>query len=183
MLQSSYSQMSVVSFPEFKGRDMYMHTLDLSFAVMPEGYEDYLQPVLKLCSKANRTSGLVHITIDEKRVEKGMSQRRPGAHVDGCFMKTFWGHPDWLHYCNNIPFSRMSVIVASSIPGCIAYPGNFAGTPKNDGDLEHIRGQLPLGDLLPANTGFLLSPDCVHESKIFNEPVNRQFLRIALENH
>ena len=31
----------------------------------------------------------------------------------------------------------------------------------------------------PPNQGYLLSPDCVHESMIFNQPTQRTFLRIA----
>ena len=49
------------------------------------------------------------------------------------------------------------MIVAASVPGCIAYEGA----------------------LLPAATGYLLSPDCVHESKVFDQPTTRSFLRIA----
>ena len=125
------------------------------------------------------------MTVDEKIVQPGMSQRRPGAHVDGCFLPTEmrWGHPDpgpaWAHYCNNVPMDRMSIIVAASVPGCIVYDGNFKGDPASDGDMEHIRDQLGPGYLLPAGVGYLLSPDCIHESMVFQEPTKRTFLRIA----
>ena len=91
-----------------------------------------------------------------------------------------WYHPSprWNHYCNHVPIKRMQVIVASSVSGCKAWKGFYKGEPKNDGDLS----DLHLGDgvVLPANTGYLLSPDCIHESMIFNKPTKRSFLRIAL---
>ena len=76
----------------------------------------------------------------------------------------------------------MTIIVAASVPGCIVYDGKFEGEPASDGDLEHIRGQLGPGYLLAANRGYLLSPDCVHESMVFESPTKRTFLRIAFQD-
>ena len=68
-----------------------MHTFNpVRNPVMAEGYEDYLEPVKALCQAAealtNNPIHEAHMTVDEKVVQPGMSQRRPGAHVDGCFM-------------------------------------------------------------------------------------------------
>lgn len=184
MLISSYRELGPVVLPQWRGRQKYMHTFDAASPVMSEGFEDYRPAVALLCAKAGHR-GIAHMTVDEKIVQPGMSQRRPGAHVDGCFMPQAmgWGHPGpgWNHYCNNLPIARMAVIVAASVPGCIAYPGLFDAEPQNDGDLEHIRPYLGAGVRLPACEGFLLSPDCVHESVRFTEPTKRTFLRIALE--
>jgi hypothetical protein len=49
---------------------------------------------------------------------------------------------------------------------------------KEDGDLSHL--VLGEGEILPANVGYLLSPDCVHESMILGADTKRTFLRIAL---
>lgn len=188
MLNSQYAQLCPVQLP-YAGRQKYMHTLDLAAPVMAEGFEDYLEPVTALCRAAGAICGIAHMTVDEKMVEAGMSQRRPRPHVDGCFMplQSRWGHPGpgpgWLHYCNDIgagPIQRMPIIVAASVPGCRAWRGVFDGQPASDGDLSHIAGQLGDGEVLPANVGYLLSPDCVHESMIFDRPTRRTFLRIAL---
>ena len=187
MLDSHYTALGAVTLPSWQGRQRYMATFDTDSFSMPEGYEDYREPVKTLCRAAG-FEGVAHMTVDEKIVRPGMSQRRPGAHVDGRFMveECRWGNPDppspWAHYCNRIPVDRMAVIVASDVPGCIAYPGRFDAMPKGDGDLEHIRDRLGSGDLLPAPAGFLLSPDCVHESRIFHEATKRVFLRLALED-
>lgn len=189
MLHSNYRSLCAVNLP-YQGRRHYMHSFDLAAPVMREGYEDYLEPVLALCRAAGATQGAAHMTVDEQVVRAGRSQRRPRPHVDGCFMPqaSMWGHPpgpgpSWLHYCNDIgrgPIARMAVIVAASAEGCKAWRGIFNGQPKDDGDLTHIADQLGEGEVLPANIGYLLAPDCVHESMIFAEETKRTFLRIAL---
>ncbi len=185
MLNSDYRELGAVVLP-YAGRQKYMHTFDLSGPVMPEGFEDYLGPVKSLCFAAGAFQGLAHMTVDEKIVTAGMSQRRPKPHVDGCFVpsRQVWGHdpsPGWLHGCNNIAledFRRMPVIVASSVVGCRAWRGVFDATPGSDGDLSHLL--FGEGEILPANVGYLLSADCVHESMIQAASVRRSFLRIAL---
>lgn len=218
ILYSDYRSLGSVKIPlPTRGRQLRYHTFDLSNVTMPEGYEDYLPVVQHLCAQAGAFEGEATATVDEKVVLAGMSQRRPGPHVDGCFVAAapvvirrsdikldswyhpapapmsggYWGHGGgsggWLHNCNNIPgksLARMPVIVASSVPGCVAWKGFFFGEPKNDGDLSHLKNQLESNpcELLHANTGFLLSPDCIHESKRFDVDTPRTFLRIALPN-
>jgi hypothetical protein len=186
MLNSDYQPLCPVALP-YLGRQKYMHSFDLAVPVMAAGFEDYLGPVTALCRAAGAASGIAHMTVDEKIIHAGMSQRRPRPHVDGCFIPANmdWSHPQpaWAHYCNNIgagPIQRMSVIVAASVPGCRVWRGQFDGQPAIDGDLSHIADQLDAGEVLPANVGYLLSPDCVHESMIFDAPTQRTFLRVAL---
>ena len=121
-LNSSYAHLGAIKLPVWQGRQRYMHTFNPQSPVMAEGYEDYLATVTALCLAAedltNHPIHEVHMTVDEKIVQPGMSQRRDGAHVDGCFMPVLqvWGHPEpkpfWAHYCNNLPIPRMSIIVA-----------------------------------------------------------------------
>lgn len=183
MLNSDYRPLCKVTLP-YVGRQKYMHSFDLAKPIMAEGFEDYLESVVALCKAANAFTGMAHMTVDEKIVQAGMSQRKPKPHVDGCFIpaKMNWSHPipAWNHYCNNIPVSRMPIIVAASVSGCRAWRGQFDAQPTEQGDLSHIADQLGEGEVLPANMGYWLSPDCVHESMIFDRPVERTFLRIAL---
>lgn len=188
MLHSNYQPLCAVRLP-YQGRQHYMHSFDLAAPKMRTGFEDYLEPVVALCRVAGAVLGIAHMTVDEKVVRAGMSQRRPRPHVDGCFMPeaSRWGHPGpgpgWLHVCNDIgrgPIQRMAVIVAASAPGCRVWRGKFDGEPKDDGDLSHIASQLGKGIVLPSGIGYLLSPDCVHESIVFAEDTQRTFLRIAL---
>lgn len=122
------------------------------------------------------------MTVDEKIVGAGMSQRRPGPHVDGKFnikaVKWGGGGGGWNHSCNLVPTSRTPIIVAASVSGCRAWEGDFDAIPRDDGDLSHVN--LGPGVVLPANHGFLLSGDCIHESMVFEKDTKRTFLRIAL---
>lgn len=186
MLNSNYRELCPVALP-YQGRQKYMHSFDLADPEMANEFQDYLQPVLALTRAAGATRGIAHMTVDEKIVEAGMSQRRPRPHVDGCFRPEIgrWGGGGggWLHYCNDIGASevgRMPIIVAASVSGCRAWRGLFDGRPAPDGDLTHIADQLGDGEVLPAGVGYLLSPDCVHESMLFDRPTQRTFLRIAL---
>lgn len=184
MLKSRFTELCTVDLP-YQGRQEYMVPFDLSDICLPQHLSDYVGIVKDLCKAAKAVAGKAYLTIDEKVVERGCTQRRPHPHVDGCFLPEFgrWGgHPNpgghWNHYCNCVPVARMPVIVASSVPGCKAWEGDFDAEPKNDGDLQHL--QLGEGTLLPANTGYLLSPDCVHESLPMEKTTERTFIRIAL---
>lgn len=186
-LRSTYYRLGAIALPPSQGRQLRYHTFDLARPVMPKGFEDYLLPVTTLRGFAGAFKGEAHLTVDEKIIEPGMSQRRPRPHVDGCFQITpqgmSWGGGAWLHYCNDVGASaigRMPVIVAASVPGCKAWKGVFNGRPAPDGDLSHIADQLGQGEVLPAGVGYLLSPDCVHESLTFDQRTLRTFIRIAL---
>ncbi len=188
-LLSTYRPLGPVVFPVPSGRQLRYHTFDLENIQLPSDYEDYLEMIRDLCWEANAKTGEAHLTVDEKIIEAGMSQRRPGPHVDGCFRidggRANWGggRDNWLHYCNDVgatAIGRMAVIIAASVPGCRAWKGLFTGRPAKDGDLSHITDQLGEGEVLPANVGFLLSPSCVHESMLFDKNTLRSFIRIAL---
>lgn len=176
ILRSTYTDLGEISLPEWTGRRLYMHTFDPARPVMASGFEDYLETVAALCAAANVQTDEAHMTVDEIIVPAGESQRRGGVHVEGRYIPTMrcWG--GWSHHA-----LRMSAIVAASAPGCIVYKGEFVGTPKKDGDLEHIRDQLGGGYILPANRAFLMGPDCIHESIAVDEsePTKRTFFRVV----
>lgn len=188
VLRSSYRPLVVVQFPKYLGRQVRYHAFDLARPTLPTGYDDYLPLVAALCRAAGAVEGEAYLTVDEKDILAGMSQRRPRPHVDGCFRRdgdtmSWGGGGGWLHYCNDVGAStvgRMAVIVAASVAGCRAWKGCFHGRPAKDGDLSHIAEQLGEGEVLPANVGYLLSPDCVHESMTFERQTLRSFIRIAL---
>lgn len=190
VLHSSYMRLVPIMFPPFSGRQQRYHAFDLAHIEMPHGFDDYGPSVSALCSAAGAVTGEAYLTVDEKVILAGASQRRPRPHVDGCFRvmgdQASWGGGGgggWLHYCNDVgasPIGRMAVIVVASVSGCRAWAGRFVGRPAKDGDLSHIADQLGPGEILPPNVGYLLSPDCVHESMTFDQQVIRSFIRIAL---
>lgn len=184
MLHSNFRPLVDVKLP-FQGRQIYMHSFEIQKPHFPAGYEDYWWPVINLVRAAGLEKGTVHMTVDEKVLLPGGTHRRPGPHVDGCFMPTqqAWGHGGggWKHNCNNVEAAypgRMPVIVAASVQGCRVWKGEFDTEPKEDGDLSHL--SLGEGEILLPNRGYLLSPDCVHESMPMLTETPRTFLRIAL---
>lgn len=194
ILYSDFTRLAPIVLPPYQGRQLRYHAFELTHPEMPVGYNDYLDAVSALVNAAGVgpwTPGeMAYLTVDEKVIQAGGSQRRPKPHVDGCFRqigdKMSWGGGGgggWLHYCNDVgatQIGRMPVIVAASVPGCRAWRGIFKGRPAPDGDLSHIADQLDKGYVLPAHVGYLLSPDCVHESMTFEQETLRTFIRIAL---
>lgn len=181
MLNSFAIPLNAVTLPQCEGRQFYMHAFDLANPVMPEGFADYLKPVVDLCRAAGAMVGTAYMTVDEKFLRAGETQRKPKPHVDGCFKPASvkgWSHGGWNHSCNIVPFKRMPVIVASSVSACKVWEGQFDAQPKEDGDLSHV--ELGDGAMVPANVGYLLSPDCIHESLPMTHDTARTFLRIAL---
>ena len=161
-----------------------MATTNGDLVQLPEQISVYNEVVQQLCDELSY-KGIIHVTIDEKIVHSGCTQRKPELHVDGRFTGTDWSHtpgPGWNHYCNELPIPRMSVAVASSLARCKVYNGIFIGTPSEQGDLSHIRDQVGEGSLVPANEWHLLSPDCVHESLPFDADAKRSFIRVAFED-
>lgn len=86
MLRSNFQHIGPVDFPEWQGRQLHMHPLYTFNPVMPTGYEDYLIMVRNLLLRAAHSGGRVYLTVDEKIIMPGQSQRRPGAHVDGTWI-------------------------------------------------------------------------------------------------
>lgn len=184
MLNSHFAPLVGVALPGAAlGRQHYMHPFDVANPTVPEGFEDYLPAIKALIAASGVTSGTAYLTVDEKLMKAGETQRKPRPHVDGCFIPSMrgWGHGGggggWNHSCNIIP-GRMAVIVASTVAACMAWTGQFDATPKPDGDLSHV--ELGAGTLLDANMGYLLSPDCIHESLPMTHDTERTFIRIAL---
>lgn len=183
ILHSESKFIKPIVFPEYKGRQHYMATTSGVSVELPDHISEYNKEVQELCDALNY-KGLIHVTIDEKVVKKGASQRKPELHVDGRFTGSMWGHPSpaWNHFCNEVPIPRMSVAVASTLARCKVYTGTFEGVPSIQGDLSHIRNQVGEGQLVPANEWHLLSPDCVHESLPFESDAERSFIRVAFED-
>ena len=151
---------------------------------LSEGVAIYEKEVQNLCDFL-KYDGIIHVTIDEKFIEAGKTQRKPELHVDGRFTGMSWAHPSpgWNHFCNELPLPRMAVAIASSLPKCRVYHGRFDAEPNHQGDLSHIRNQVGEGSLVPANEWHLLSPDCVHESMAFDSSAKRSFIRVAFEEN
>lgn len=187
MLHSYYQSIGKIALP-FQQRQVYMAEIDLETPMLANAIRDYEDIVINLCNSVGAYHGKAYVTVDEQHLKMGDTQRKPGPHVDGRYLKSIqhWGHEDpgghWNHSCNVIP-NRMAVIVASTVPLCRAWEGDFNGLPRITGDCQHVlddAGVLDDFKRLNANEAYLLSPDCIHESMSAIRDCARTFLRIAL---
>ena len=184
ILNSSSRYIKAAVLPNFNSLQHYMAKTNSNKVVLPNNIKHYEPIVQDLCSTLNY-DGIIHVTVDEKLVKKGKTQRKPELHVDGRFSGMDWSHPypGWNHVCNELPIPRMSVAVISNLARCKVYHGKFEATPSEQGDLSHIRHLVGDGKLVPANEWHLLTPDCVHESLPFEVDAERIFVRVAFETH
>ena len=74
VLQSQYRELCPVTLP-YDDRQLYMHTFMAQVPGVLRGYGDYLPIVTSLCRAVGAT-GVAHMTVDEKWVPEGWSQRR-----------------------------------------------------------------------------------------------------------
>ena len=125
-----------------------------------------------------------YLTIDERFVQAGTIQRNPGLHVDGMYQGTFagpWSHTDpgsWGSVGNGM------LIVSNVSQSVAVYTGDFSGSPINDGDCEHLRGQLVGKKMILPKAGEVIWADGlnVHESLPMIASGVRQFIRISMPN-
>lgn len=185
MLESYFKRLGPVFLPSpYNGRQVYMQMIDAAKPSLPDFLEDYLDFVKCVLSDIGLKSGKVYMTVDEKIVRAGESQRKPHPHVDGHFYPELGKRSHgggWNHYCNGIPVDRMPVIVASDTGHTSLWEGKFDVKPESDGDLSHATEELGGADCIALGSyAYALSPDCVHESPVFDEDTPRTFVRLAL---
>lgn len=118
-----------------------------------------------------------YLTVDEKVVETDQTHRRAGLHVDGGTsrgMDRGWGG-------GGRPWAANGMLTVSSHIGCRAWAQDFSGEPEEEGNCEHLRGQLTSdGTLLTPGVVYWLGALCVHESTPQPSPVRRQFVRLSM---
>src|ERR1700744_3020663 len=93
LLDSNYKKLIPVDLP-FSGKSVYMHPIEMDNPQMPSGFEGYLKPVQSLLESLGlcKFSETAFVTVDEKYVEAGLTQRRPKPHIDGKWIPSLYGH-------------------------------------------------------------------------------------------
>ena len=122
-----------------------------------------------------------YLTIDEKFVTAGTTQRNPGKHVDGMYKGEIAGA--WGGGGGSWGSTGNGMLVASNTDDlCSAWEGGFEGTPVGDGDCEHLSSQCTDERKVDMKQGdvFWMDGLAVHESHATTEDVDRQFIRISL---
>jgi hypothetical protein len=142
--------------------------------------------------------GVAYLTIDEKVVEEGKTQRQRGLHVDGIgadgqldtgiwaihsyrnFVASMWqeGAQKWQHSASGIG----GMITVSNPAGCRAWYKDFEGKIDNNGDCEALRAKFPESEstVFEAGVAYWCGATCVHESLPMQENTQRTFVRLSM---
>lgn len=173
--------------------ELSMIPFDLaSMAGLPSDLVDIAVRMLKGIS---HEGGTAFFTIHGKRLKKGETLRRGGAHIDGNYdphVMTFGGG-GWKvgqdgrpvgHPVHDRQFNQTTggIILASNYHACNGWIGEYDGTPEKGGDCTHFDLDEPFK--LESNTVYYGNNHFIHESLPMNDDVHRVFARITMpEKH
>lgn len=185
MITSLIRPVGSVVLPAFAGTRLYMRPHRLGERVRVPENPDFEAPVEEMLRHIPQDGTLVHLTMDQKAVQFGMTHRRPGTHIDGNYdvQARGWGswvipdgmtHPEWTN--------KGGFIMASDYASCRAWVGDVAGMPGLNGDCEHMLDKLEGLEtfMLESNQIYLGNSTCVHKPLPLDKQVNRTLIRITL---
>lgn len=179
-MKSEITKGSTVTFPEFKGTQLYMQRLDGTLR-LPAAYRDYQPTVDQMLRHVDTTGVPVFVTIDERELAAGETHRRPGAHIDGVWNEEMQTHGRQGGHIMEFPDARAgTVLLAASDLGCVGYPGEFATEAGHGGDMEHVRHLLGTGEALVAHKVYVLNQCGVHESVPVTQACKRTLIRVSV---
>lgn len=178
-------------YPAFSGvRIMMMpfhaHDVAESLPTLLDSYKPLLQAMIDRAPNhvVFPTDATAYLTIDEMYLAPGVIQRKPSLHVDGMYqgeLSGAWGGGGggWGSVGNGMLLSSNTDNL------CKMWTGKFDGLPINDGECDHLRGELPSKEMYSFQAGDVIWADglLVHESYPAQHAVHRQFVRVSLPNN
>lgn len=194
MITSKVKMLGAFNLPAFAGDQLYMHPIDIGGNWnLPASLARWVPYIQRMLDMAPTIKGRAFVTIDQKEVKQGHSQRRPGPHVDGNFIFDWGGGGGWLtgengrilepadhrlQYCS----PRGGMLIASDFEACRAWRGRFDGEPGQGGNCEHMQDQINRAEAvnLQRNTAYWMNSTGIHESLPVYRTVQRSLLRITL---
>lgn len=169
---------SYLDFPEFTGeRIMMMPVILGKLDGIPEQYKTLIKSLYWRIER--RFYGEIgYLTIDEKELKAGETLRRGGLHVDGYYhgrCGAWGGGGGWGSVGNGM-------LTLSSTSHCRAYLGIIKGSPKDEGECDHLI--MPNeGVTFDAREVYWVDGACVHESLPVEEDTKRQFIRLSMPSN
>jgi hypothetical protein len=196
MIVSKVQFLAKFALPAFAGDQLYMHEIAIGEKwSLPPALVRWTDTVRAMLALAPGVQGRAFVTVDQREVKRGQSQRRPGPHVDGNYLFDWGGGGGggWLtgaagrqlepadhrlQYCS--PTGGM--LIASDYEACRAWRGRFDGEPDQGGNCEHMQEQINRAELVPlvANAAYWMNSTGIHESLPVRATVQRSLLRITL---
>lgn len=172
---------SPLVFPEFSNLRVMMMPVRLgSLDGVPANYHTLIRHLYSVMeSRFNGEIG--YLTIDEQSLEPGETLRRSGLHVDGYYHGVCgaWGGGSGGGTWGSVGNGMLTI---SSTSHCHAYLGIIDGTPKDEGECDHLT--MPnSGELFEAGHVYWVDGACVHESLPVTETTKRQFVRLSMPSN
>eukprot|EP00933_Yihiella_yeosuensis_P004380 TRINITY_DN108748_c0_g1_i1.p1 TRINITY_DN108748_c0_g1~~TRINITY_DN108748_c0_g1_i1.p1 ORF type:complete len:353 (-),score=59.75 TRINITY_DN108748_c0_g1_i1:171-1229(-) len=182
-----------VSFPEPCGININMMPFVMNRddnSSLPEEYHGYWPLIQRCLRDQSRCSSnqIGYLTIHESLVQKGVTQRRAGVHIESTKVLTKdaggrciehmhpWGMSlgkvtsGGLYMCSNVDDSCQVWDLGISDPLQVA---------AKHGCLEHLRDELGVGEQMKAGEMWWITDKTPHESLPLKEDAGRQFFRLV----
>jgi hypothetical protein len=178
---------SRVTFPAHTGERIYM----LPFK-QAEGLPFDLrcwQPTVDAMLDGIVTDLPIYLMVDQSRVRAGVTQRRPGVHIDGYWVPSSgdW-KGDW-NSTNRIGCHAVHItdgdlrpealLLASNISACAGYAGEWQGYAGKGGDCSHIDISRLKAVRYDANRCYAGNVTALHESLPVAVECDRTVVRLS----
>lgn len=192
MITSISKQLYRVQVPKFLGQ---IQTKEFDLETLKGVPQKFKASVRKMIEVLPIKKGIAFLTVDGKKIRKGISHRRGGKHIDGNFIpdKTEWGGgggngwkvggdgrslPPEIHKLS-YESKTGGMLIVSDYSSCKGWNGKFNGKANVGGDCSHIK--TGRGFKLKSNTVYYGNSQFIHESLPLNKNVHRTLIRINLD--
>lgn len=191
-MKSLVVEMNEINLPRIDG-EYAMIPFDLNtFDGLPERF---LSIAKEMMQGIKHCGGTAYLTLHGKKLKKGQTLRRGGAHIDGNYEPHVmsFGGGGWKvgeagrpvgHPVHERQFTKNTggIVLASNYQACNGWHGEYDGTPEKGGDCTHFKLDKPFA--LKANRIYYGNNHFIHESLPMAGDVHRVFARITLpEGH
>lgn len=181
-----------IDLPMIEG-EYPMLEFDLNtFEGLPERFLGIAKNMMK---GITHSGGRAYFTIHGKKLKKGQTLRRGGAHIDGNYEPHVmsFGGGGWKvgqegrepgHPVHERQFTKETggIVLASNYRACNGWIGEYEGIPQKGGDCTHFDLDEPF-ELQP-NQVYYGNNHFIHESLPMKDDVHRVFARITMpEDH
>ena len=162
-------------------------------------YGKFLGIAKEMMKGIRHKGGTAYFTIHGKKLKKGQTLRRGGAHIDGNYEPNLMdfggsgGSGGWKigeegrpvgHPVHERQFTAPNggIVLASNYQACNGWIGEYDGIPQKGGDCTHFELDEPF-PLVP-NRVYYANNHFIHESLPMSDDVHRVFARITMpEDH
>eukprot|EP01084_Bolivina_argentea_P019769 36774_1 len=207
-----HSMRSQLKFPKPKDININMMPFIMSFDFEKTKLPQYLKsyhPIITVClnQDLDQKNKICFLTVQESKVFKNKTQRRPGLHVEtpglvclcdeddekgfvystgqGCHGRAHkmhpWGMGFWTNGAKDGIYMMSSVDDSAAFWGCKIIKANDKEVIGNLGDIEYLRSSLPdkKRHFMKANKLYWLTDRTPHEALPMKENGYRQFFRLV----